>query len=377
ATVAQTGAMQTILTLPFVLLAIPAGVLADRLRRKTLMAWAEGLRAGSLLLLVILIVAGQLNWITLTALGFISVCGTVMFSVAAPALVPALVASKYLVSANARIELARTSAFTVGPALGGFLVGGIGAGAAFGVATILSILAVRMLQGINEQVRPRQQHRRPVQEIKEGVAFIASHPLLAPIFLTQFIFSAGMFMILAVFVPHAVHGLGLSASSVGLVMAMLGGGLFFGAVLSGAVLSRISFGAAIGIGPFTGLAGSIFIAATAWVPSAPLAGLVAGFGFFLLGAGPILWVISTTTLRQSVTPAELLGRVSAINILTYGARPLGAGLGTVIGSQFGAEVSLMATVIIFALQAAVISISPAVRLSEQPSGPILTDGAHP
>jgi hypothetical protein len=53
---------------------------------------------------------------------------------------------------------------------------------------------------------------------------------------------------------------------------------------------------------------------TIWLPTAPFAGL----GFFLLGAGPILWVISTTTLRQTVTPAELLGRVSVINIMAYG-----------------------------------------------------------
>ncbi len=58
--------------------------------------------------------------------------------------------------------------------------------------------------------------------------------------------------------------------------------------------------------------------------------------FFLLGAGPILWVISTTTLRQSVTPPSLLGRVSAINIMSYGARPLGSALGAIVGGIYGA-----------------------------------------
>jgi hypothetical protein len=88
--------------------------------------------------------------------------------------------------------------------------------------------------------------------------------------------------------------------------------------------------------------------------------------FFLLGAGPILWVISTTTLRQSVTPPRLLGRVSAINILAYAARPLGAGLGALIGGLWGAEACLYAAVAGFGLQMLVILLSQAVSLARQP-----------
>ena len=91
--------------------------------------------------------------------------------------------------------------------------------------------------------------------------------------------------------------------------------------------------------------------------------VLAGLGFFLLGAGPILWVISTTTLRQSVTPAHLLGRVSAINVLAYGARPLGAGLGALVG---GLWACLYVAVAGFALQMLVILMSQAVSLVRQP-----------
>jgi hypothetical protein len=89
-------------------------------------------------------------------------------------------------------------------------------------------------------------------------------------------------------------------------------------------------------------------------------------GFFLLGVGPILWVISTTTLRQSVTPPRLLGRVSAINIMSYAARPLGSALGAIVGGLFGAEVCLYLALAIFAAQAVVILMSPAVGLDRQP-----------
>src|SRR6478752_4724757 len=78
----------------------------------------------------------------LALLGFIAVCGTVAYSVAAPSLVPSLVASHLLGAANARIELARTVAFAGGPAIGGALVGFVGGAPAFGAAAALSIVAV-------------------------------------------------------------------------------------------------------------------------------------------------------------------------------------------------------------------------------------------
>jgi hypothetical protein len=67
-----------------------------------------------------------------------------------------------------------------------------------------------------------------------------------------------------------------------------------------------------------------------------------------------------------VTPPRLLGRVSAINILSYGARPLGSLLGAMVGGIFGAEACLYLAAAIFAAQALVIVMSPAVALSRQP-----------
>src|SRR5262249_37705730 len=80
----QTGALQTALTLPFILLAIPAGLLADRMSRRFLMAGAEALRAVALALILLLIWLGALNLPLLALLGFAAVCGTVVYSVAAP-----------------------------------------------------------------------------------------------------------------------------------------------------------------------------------------------------------------------------------------------------------------------------------------------------
>jgi predicted MFS family arabinose efflux permease len=358
----ETGLLQAASTLPFVLFAIPAGLLADRISRRRLMAGAEAVRAVALLAILFLI---AMNWLTLPLLAlssFIAVCGTVVYSVAAPALVPSLVSAPALPAANARIELARTIAFASGPALGGVLVGWLGAAPAFVFAAALSVVAVVLLAGLYESQRTATVRRHPMQEMKEGMTFVLLHPLLRPVFVTQFVFNTGSFLVLAIFVPYAVRHLSLSATGVGVTLGMYGAGMVVGALLATRVMRRLSFGIVIGLGPVTGFAASVIMALTTVVPAAALAGL----SFFLLGVGPILWVISTTTLRQSVTPPSLLGRVSAINILSYGARPVGSALGAIIGGIYGAEQCLYLAVLIFAAQALVILVSPAVALTRQP-----------
>ena len=358
----ETGLLQTALTLPFILFAIPAGLLTDRISRRKLMAGAEAMRAAALASILALIAFGGLTLPLLSLLGFIAVCGTVAYSVAAPALVPSLVTPELLPAANARIELARTIAYASGPALGGVLVGWMGAAPAFGFAAALSVIAVVLLSGLYEPAREAQPRRHPLQDIREGASFVFHHALLRPVFITQFIFNTGSFLVLAVFVPYAVRRLGVSATGVGTTLAMYGVGMVVGALLATRVMKRLAFGTVIGLGPVTGFVAAIVMALTTIVPTP----LLAGLSFFLLGVGPILWVISTTTLRQSVTPARLLGRVSAINILSYGARPLGSALGAIVGGLYGAEACLYLAVTIFAAQALVILISPAVALSRQP-----------
>ena len=358
----KAGLLQTALTLPFVLFAIPAGLMSDRMSRPMLMASAEALRAAALLATLLLLWAGLLNLSLLALLGAIAVCGTVAYSVAAPSLVPSLVSQDRLSTANARIELARTIAFAGGPALGGLLVGWVGAAAAFALAALLSMAATVLLGGINEQPRALPPRREPLREIRAGAAFVFGHAMLRPVFITQFIFNIASFVIFSVFVPYAVRHLGQSPSSVGVILGLYGGGMVIGALGAARVLRMVPFGIVVGIGPIAGFVASVLMVLTIYLPSP----LLAASSFFLLGAGPILWVISTTTLRQAVTPPSLLGRVSAINILAYGARPIGAGIGAVVGGTFGAEACLYVAAAGFLTQMAVIWLSPAVGLLRQP-----------
>src|SRR5271156_4676552 len=238
----QTGLLQTALTLPFILFAIPAGLLADRISRRRLMAGAEALRAAALSIILLLIGLDLLTLPLLALLGFVAVCGTVVYSVAAPALVPSLVTPDRLPAANARIELARTVAFASGPALGGVLVGWVGAAPAFGFAAALSVIAVVLLSGIYEPARAPAPCRHPLRDIREGAVFVLHHPLLRPVFITQFIFNTASFLLLAVFVPYAVRRLGLTAVGVGTTLAMYGVGMVAGALSATRVMRRLPFG---------------------------------------------------------------------------------------------------------------------------------------
>src|SRR5215212_7242099 len=89
--VGEAGLLQTAQTLPFLLLAVPAGVLADRASRRRLMVGAEGLRVLSLLGILGLAWTSLLTLPWLALLGFLGAAGTVAYSVAAPSLVPSLV----------------------------------------------------------------------------------------------------------------------------------------------------------------------------------------------------------------------------------------------------------------------------------------------
>ena len=358
----ETGLLQTAQTLPFLLFAIPAGVLADRMSRRLLMTGAEALRALSLIAVLVLAHSGLLTLPLLAALGFVGAAGTVAYSVAAPALVPALVPATALVVANGRLELARTTAFVAGPALAGALVGWAGAAPAFALAAALSVCAVMLLAGLREPVRSLASEGRALGDIVEAARFVLGHPLLRPVLVTQFVFNAAFFALQAVYVPYAVSRLGFSATVVGATLASYGVGMVIGALLSPRIIRSVRFGWVVALGPLCGLAAAIVMVATVWQPSAVLAGA----SFFLIGVGPIVWVISTATLRQTVTPRAMLGRVSAINIATYSARPLGAGVGALVGAAWGAEACLVVAAFGFLLQAVTIVRSPVRRLERQP-----------
>lgn len=364
ATPAGIGWLQTAQTLPFLILSLPAGLIVDRAGRRPLMIGAEALRTLSLLAVPLLLAAGALGLPGLAALGFLGAIGTVCYSVAAPALVPALVPRARLAQANRALELGRSLAFAAGPALGGALLGWTGPGAAYGIAAALSLGALALLVGLpREGLRPAGPRRRILHDLKEGAAFVAGHPLLRPTLVTATVFNLAWFVLQAVYVAYAVRDLGLSPEGVGLTLGAYGAGMVAGALAAPRLGRHLSFGRLVAVGPLSGFVASLMMLATLWWPS----GLLAGASFFLFGAGPILWTITTTTLRQAVTPEAMLGRVSALVVTaTAGARPLGAALGALVAARLGVGACLAVACLGFLVQFGVIAISSVPRLRALP-----------
>ena len=361
----EIGALATAQTLPFLLLSIPIGLLADRVSKRRLMVAAEALRTLAFVGLLMAALAGHLSLPLLALLGFLGATGTVGFSVAAPALVPSLVPREGLAVANGRLELARSIAFAAGPALAGALVAWAGASPAFVLAAMLSAAALVLLLGLPEPAAsPLAPRRHPLTELKEGAAQVWRNPLLRPVFLTAVVWNIAWFVLQAAYVPYAVRTLGLSASQVGFTLGVYGAGMVVGALAAQRVLRALPFGLAVLLGPVVSvLAAATMVATLAW-PSAVLAAL----SFFLFGVGPIIWTISSTTLRQTVTPGAMLGRVTAIFLsANMGARPLGAALGGWVGAAYGVQACLWLALFGFVVQALMIAGSAVCRLQRLPA----------
>lgn len=376
----EVGLLAAAQSLPFLLLALPFGLWADRASRRSLMVAAEAMRVLAMALLAALVgvaSAAALSMPALALLGFVGAVGTVAFSVAAPAIVPSLVPREALAHANGRLELARSLAFAAGPALAGAVVAAAGGAAAFALAAALSLAAVLLLRQLPSERRPAAAvvvpaaaapappaRPAPLSELREGARFVWHDRLLRPVLLTAVVWNLAWMVLQASYVPHAMHNLGLGARGVGFTLSLYGGSMVLGALAAPHLMSRLRFGWAIALGPLASVLAAFTMAASLAWPTPALAGL----SLFLFGAGPIVWTVSSMTLRQTLTPAALLGRVSSIFLAANtGARPLGAALGAAVAAIAGSPAQAISACLLlaaagFVVQAGVIVLSAAHRL---------------
>ncbi len=224
--VGETGLLQTALTLPFLLFAIPAGLMTDRLQRRRLMASAEALRAAS----------------------------------------PARPSRSHS-DQHADLAAARAPRFRRRVRDSGVQRGGAGTGSRAGCCSVAphcqrshracahdricrracARRTARRMDRCGDRIRGRcgslgggccaalsasrsrsGKHLRDAtlfRRSRRGRAFVFHHAMLRPVFVTQFVFNTAFFVILAIFVPHAVHNLGLAASGVGVTLGMFGVGM--------------------------------------------------------------------------------------------------------------------------------------------------------
>lgn len=343
----------------WLLISLPAGVFADRIAPRALIRLGGGLMLAGSALGAALLGLGQIG-LALALSTFLAAAGPVVIALSIFVLLPRMVAVPELPRANGRLELGRALLSFASPLIAGWAVArgagslGLGICAAVGLAILLT---AGRLPGDAPPPQPRLPLHRAVAE---GAAFVARHPYLRPIALCAIAWNLAFFAFLALFAPYAARVLLLEPAMIGLASSIAGVGSILAALLGPALIAKLPTGALLVFGPAVSLLG---VGALALAP--PALGVPAlGFAFLLLGFGPILWFITQTSLRQAVTPPDLLGRVSAtLTTAMYGMRPLGALAGGFAGEWFGLQAAIWLPVGLFALStlAIVASVMPGLR----------------
>ena len=359
ASAAETAFIQMINTLPFLLLSIPMGVIADRVSRKKLMIIIEIVRATAIFILFYLTFSGSLSINKIALFGFFIAMGTVIYSVASPALVASFVIKEQLINANRSIEIAKSVAFTAGPALGGILASYLSGGLAFILAFLLSIVSAVFLICLPKEPLIEKSGRNVIQELCDGLIFLIKNKYLMPITITAFVFNLSQYLLLSIFAYYVINNLSFTSFEVGASLSLIGLGMLIGSFLYKIISKKINFGLQLSLGPISAFMASILIFLTL-IYSAKILVFVA---FFFFGFGPIIWTISTVSLRQLVTPSNMIAKVSSVIMtVTFGARPLGAAIGVYISANFGVKSCILAVLIGFLIQLIIILLSKPAKL---------------
>ncbi|HEX8164515.1 MAG TPA: MFS transporter [Beijerinckiaceae bacterium] len=366
------GAVGTLVAmqgLAWLLVSLPAGVLVDRMPKGLLIALSQGL-AGLAFLAAAAAAAGG-SGALLAAACFVGAGGAVVLVLTALALVPALVPPAALAAANARLELVRALATLLAPVAVGVLAEkltpALGFGAAAAASAAAALVALRLKAPASE-AKGRAPH---LEAIREGARFAVRHALLRGIALCAVFWNFAFFALLAVAVPYCLQRIGLDARATGLAQGGYGLGLLLGAASAAAIARRFEPRVILIAGPALSTLAPLLL----WLAARGGGWPAAATAFFLVGFGPMLWLICQTSIRQLVTPPELIGRVAAtIQVAIYGVRPLGAFAGGWVGSLLGLDAALVLVLAAFALSLAVPLASALGRLRAMPENALSPAG---
>ena len=320
------GLLYVCFYLPYPVLALPAGVLVDRVRRRPIMVACDLARFAALCSVPVAALVGQLSLPQLYGVGVVQGALSTLFSVAYRAYLPALVGSDGVLEGNSRLQATEAAAQTAGPGVGGVLIQLLGAANAVlvdAVSFLLSAATLRWIRGVEPapEPAPGSQFRT---ELREGLSVLWRHPVLRWTAACVATSNCGQMIARTVFLLFAYEALRLPPVIVGLLLLLQGLAGVGGAAAAASLESRLGMGVTLGasiLGEGLGWAllplALVVPAAVAAVPAM----LLVGF------CGPI-WEVTNVSLRQSLVPARLQGRIHASHLaLAFGAIPVGALLG--------------------------------------------------
>lgn len=359
---ATVGALVAAQTAAWLIVSLPMGVAVDRWSRRGLLLGALALSAATAILAIgaAMLAAPVL----LGAAVFLAAAGTVTFVLIQIGLVPSLAPAGGLATTNARLELARATAVALAPFAAGSLAQSGSPLAAYVIAAGLATAALAMAATIPIPPRPAPADKPPVlTAILEGARFVRHQPLLRGIVLCAIFWNFAFVALLATFIPFALARIGADAASAGLAQGANGIGMILGAALAPVVIAASQPRVILVFGPAVST-----LSALAILLSPGLGGLwLAALAFFMVGFGPMLWLVMQTTVRQTVTPGTMMGRVTAtIQVAIYGVRPFGALAGGIIGQTVGLDAAMVLVVVAFGASAAAALFSGLARLGVMP-----------
>ncbi len=318
--------------LPWLFFAIPAGILIDRIDRRHALAIASGVRTLLAAGLVVLAATGTLTIWWLYLVIFIYGVFETVYDGAIRAVVPSVVPKANLHRANSRIEAGElvVQNFIAAPftsvlfAVSVLIPLGVNA-VVFGVALVLALFLPAAAAGAH-RTNPDDAPRVPwYRQFVDGYRFIMANRMLRTLwFLSTFIgicFSAGV----SIWVLFVLERLGITEAWFGVFMLAGAVGGILGSMVVGPLKERFGTGmtmAIVNVG-----CGVTILLAGLW-PDVWVAGVMLA----LSSATVTIWNVLMMSLRQSVIPSRLLGRVHGTwRTLLWGTMPLGSLIGGLLG----------------------------------------------
>lgn len=315
-----------------------AGVWVDRMKRRPIMIAADIARAAILLSIPIAALMHHLSMMQLYAAVALTGFCTVFFDVAYQSYLPSLVGTESLLEGNSKLAMSGAIAEIAGPSMTGILVQLITAPIAI-LFDAISFLVSALSVGLIRKPEPPHEPTAAIPHPIAGLRFVFSHPILRPIagFMVTMFFSWGL--IGPLYFLYAIRELHLDPARLGLVVAMGGVGALIGSSLAPAISRRLGIGRTLLVSALTSAAGAAMI---------PLAHGPLRVAVSFLVVQQLLGDMSMTTLlvgaltlRQSVTPPEVLGRVNAaMQLASRGIFPIGAIVCGVVTSFVGVRATL-------------------------------------
>jgi MFS family permease len=319
--------------LPWLLFTLPAGAITDRSDRRTLMVAMNTIRCVISLVVAVGVLQGWMSipllYLAVLILGF----AEVLYDNSAQTILPSVVPKEHLERANGNLWGAEliTNQF-MGPPIGGFLIAVAVSlpfvldGVTFAVSAVLifAISGSFRAQRTGDQEAATTATRSMRREIADGVRWLWRNSLLRALAIILGLMNGLTTLAFATFVLFVQEILDLSAGAFGVLMTAGAVGGVLGSQAAPAVSRRLGPGPSLYL---TIIAGAVTSVATGLTSSALLVGAMAATFMF----SAVLWNVITVSLRQTIIPDELLGRVNSVyRFFGWGMMPIGAFLGGVL-----------------------------------------------